>query len=114
MFTASMNLLDLTPEQLKRAASIKEQIADLQKELGNLLGMPSAQGVPANNHRPMSAAAKRRIAAAQKARWARLRGAKGASVSKTTAKKKSMSAATRAKVAAKLKAYWAAKKTGKK
>jgi hypothetical protein len=114
MFTATMNLLDLTPEQLKRAASIKEQIAGLQKELGSLLGMPSADGVPANNHRTMSAAAKRRIAAAQKARWARLRSGKAAAASKSNAKKKSMSSAARAKVSAKLKAYWAAKKSGKK
>lgn len=114
MFTASMNLLDLTPEQLKRAASIKEQITGLQKELAKLLGMPSTDGKPANNQRTMSPAAKRKIAAAQKARWAKLRSAKGASASKSAAKKKTVSAATRAKVAAKLKAYWAAKKAGKK
>jgi hypothetical protein len=115
MFTAPMNLLDLTAEQLKRAASIKEQITGLQKELATILGMPSTDGMPTNNRRTtMSAAAKRRIAAAQKARWARLRSAKTASTSKPGAKKKSMSAATKAKVAAKLKAYWAAKKAGKK
>ena len=56
MFTAGMNLLDLTSEQLKRAASIKEQIAALNNELAKIFGI-SADG--ANNHRTMSAAAKK-------------------------------------------------------
>jgi hypothetical protein len=34
-----MNLFDLTPQQLKRAASIKEQIEELNKELGRILGV---------------------------------------------------------------------------
>jgi len=65
----------------------------------------------------MSASVKKKIAAAQKARWAKLKGAKAATpLTKpaTKAKKKSMSPAARAKLSAKLKAYWAAKKSGKK
>ena len=73
MFTAAMNLLDLTSQQLKRAAAIKDRIAALNKELSGIFGI-SADG--ANNHRSMSAAAKGKIAAAQKARWAKLRNAK--------------------------------------
>ena len=33
MPTADMNLIDLTPQQLKRAASIKEKIDGLNKQL---------------------------------------------------------------------------------
>jgi hypothetical protein len=114
MFTAGMNLLDLTPKQLKRAAAIKEQIADLNVELRKILGITTTSAAPAKKNRIMSAAAKTRISAAQKVRWARLRDAKAAVPSKTTAKKKRMSAAARAKLSAKLKAYWAAKKSSKK
>ena len=110
-----MDLLDLTPQQLMRAASIKEHIAALNKELTNILGI-SSDGAAATNGRPMSAAAKRKIAAAQKARWAKLRRAKPAARSvKSAAKpnKKTFSATTRAKLSTKLKAYWAKKKSGK-
>jgi hypothetical protein len=64
----------------------------------------------------MSASVKRKIAAAQKTRWANLRRAKPAARSaKPAAKaKKKVSSATKAKLSAKLKAYWAAKKAGKK
>jgi len=109
-----MDLLDLTPQQLMRAASIKEQIAALNKELTNILGI-SSDGAVAPNGRTMSAAAKRKIAAAQKARWAKLRRAKPVTRSaKPAAKTKSTSAAANAQRSAKLKAYWAAKKRGQK
>ena len=60
----------------------------------------------------MSAAARAKIAAAQKARWAKVKK----SVAKPVAKKKSgISAAGRAKIAAAAKARWAkAKADGKK
>lgn len=110
-----MNLFDLTVNQLKRAAAIKEQIEKLNKELRSILGAPtSSRAAPARN-RTMSAAVKRKIAATQKARWAKIRGSKPATRSaKPAAKKKAISAATRAKLSAKLKAFWAAKKSGKK
>jgi hypothetical protein len=109
-----MNLLDLTPTQLKRAASTKERIEDLNKQLRSLLGGSPADGA-ASKKRTMSAAVKKKIGAAQRARWARLRRAKPAARSaKPAAKNKSFSAATRAKLSAKLKAYWAAKKRARK
>ena len=115
MFTWGMNISEITANQLKRAAAIKEQIDKLNKELGNILGTPAATAAAVKNHRGMSAAVKKRIAAAQRARWAKLRRAKSATGStKSTAKKKAFSPATRAKLSAKLKAYWAAKRAGKK
>jgi len=98
-----MNPLDLTVRQLKRAAAIKDQIDKLNKELGSLLGPP------AKKKRIISAAVKRKIAAGQKARWAKLRRTRSNTRSSKPAKKK-VSPATRAKLRAKLKAYWAAKK----
>jgi hypothetical protein len=109
-----MNLLELTTDQLKRAAAIKEQIERLNRDLRAILGTPPTSRAAPKKTRGMSASARRKIAAAQRARWANLRRAKTATPSRTVAsKKKSMSPAARRKLSAKLKAYWAAKKSGK-
>jgi len=116
LLTAPMNLHDLTVNQLKRAAAIKQQIEDLNRELGSILGEPAKSAAGSKNQRRMSAAVRKKIAAAQKARWAKVQGAKRSTLSaKRAPKAKSkMSPATRARLSAKLKAYWAAKKSGKK
>ena len=66
-----MNILDLTPQQLKRAAGIKEQIDRLNAELRRLLGGSSAGTTAPRKKRTMSAAVRQKIAAAQRARWAK-------------------------------------------
>ena len=111
-----MNPFDLTVNQLKRAAAIKERLEALNKELRGLLGAPADTRPASIKSRTMNAAAKRKIAAAQRARWANRRRANPAAQSiRSAAKKKRVSAATRAKLSAKLKAHWAAKKkAGKK
>ena len=63
-----MNALDLTINQLKRAAAIKEQIEDLNKDLRSILGASANPGAKPQKKRSMSAAVKKKIAAAQKAR----------------------------------------------
>ena len=117
VITGAMNPLDLTVNQLKRAAAIKEQIERLSHELANILGGSAKSGAPSNQNRTMSASVKKKIAATQKARWANLRRAKAVTRSvkpATKAKTNTVTAATRAKLSAKLKAYWAAKRAGKK
>ncbi len=117
MFTDGMNLHDLTVNQLKRAAAIKQQIENLNKELCTILGAPIRSGAGPKKNRTMSASVKKKIAAAQKARWAKVQGVKPATRSVKPAaktKKKSMSPAAKAKLSAKVKSYWAAKKAGKK
>jgi hypothetical protein len=111
-----MNPLEFTVTQLKRAAAIKEKIEDLNKELYNILAASVKPGRAPKKRRALTASAKRKIAAAQKARWANYRRAKtGTSSVKPAANaRKQVSAATRAKVSAKMKAYWAAKKAGKR
>lgn len=112
-----MNPLDLTVTQLKRAAAIKEQIEALNKELRGILGAPANTRPAPKKSRAISAAVKRKIAAAQRARWANRRRANPATQSANPAPKakKAVSPATRAKLSAKLKAHWAAKKkAGKK
>jgi len=117
MLSDAMNLFDLSITQLKRATAIKEQIDRLNKDLGSILSGSASSGTAPKKMPTMSDAVKKKIAAAQKARWAKLRGAKPATPSgkpAAKAKKKAFSSATRAKLSAKLKAYWAAKKAGKK
>ena len=112
-----MNLLDLTAKQLRRAASIRQQIDDLNKELAGLLGLNSTTTAAPKKNGALSASGRRKIAAAQKARWAKLRGGKSTRSSARRSpgrKKRTMSAAARARLSAKLKAHWAAKKAGKK
>jgi hypothetical protein len=108
------NLLSLTPAQLNKAASIKERIEALTKELNALLGSP----VPVKpvQKGKMSAAGRARIVAAQKARWAKIKAAKPAAktAAKPVKKKFTMSAAAKAKISAAAKARWAKIKTAKK
>jgi|HubBroStandDraft_1064217.scaffolds.fasta_scaffold227057_1 hypothetical protein len=106
---------DLSVQQLRQAANLKEKIVALEKELSQLFGStakPSAVK-PAATKAPkkkggMSAAGKARIVAAQKARWARIKAAKPAVKTAKPAKKKfTMSAAAKAKISAAAKARWA-------
>jgi hypothetical protein len=113
--------ISLTSEQLRRAADIKEEIESLNKQLNGLLGASSP--APTNGaakpaqKRKMSAAGLASLRAAQKARWAKIKAAKGnqpaaaAAAPKTAAipekKKFKMSAAAKAKIAAAAKARWA-------
>ena len=112
-----MNIYNLTVNQLKRAAVIKEGIEKLNKELRGIFGAPGSSRAAPRKNSTMSASVKKKIAATQKTRWPNLRLAKSATRSANPtvkAKKKTMSPAARAKLSAKLKAYWAAKKAGKK
>ena len=111
-----MNVYDLTTQQLKRAAAIKEQIDRLSKELRSIFGAPANPRAAQKKTQSMSASTKNKIATAQRARWANLRRAKATRSVKPAAKakKKRMAPAVRAKLSAKLKAYWAAKRAGKK
>jgi hypothetical protein len=107
----SMN--SLSADQLRRAAVIKDQIEALESELGQILG-GSAGVIRANNgKRTMSASARARIAAAQRARWAKVKGKRGGKSSGGSGRK--MSAAARAKIAAAARARWAkAKAAGRR
>jgi ribosomal protein S19E (S16A) len=60
-----MNPQDLTINQLKRAAAIKEHIEALNKELRGILGGSTQSGTPPKKARTTSAAVKRKIAASR-------------------------------------------------
>jgi hypothetical protein len=116
-FNYSMNITNLSAQQLRQAASLKDQIQSLENQLAKILGSstpatptPATSPKPAKKKGKMSAAGRANIIAAQKARWAKI---------KETAKparkaKKKMSAAAKARLSALAKARWAkAKKAGK-
>ena len=106
-------LTNLTPQQLRRAANIKERIEVLQKKLGQLLGAQApapAAAKRARKRKKISAAGIARIRAAQKARWAAVKKSKAA-----PKRKRKLSAAGRARLVALALARWAkVKAAGKK
>jgi hypothetical protein len=99
------NLLSLTTKQLRRAADLKEEIEALNTELATILGAPASTPAKARKRRGMSAAGRAAVAAAQKARWAKIKGGKPAA--KAPAKKRKMSAAGRARISAAARDRWA-------
>jgi hypothetical protein len=106
-----MNALsNVSITQLQRAIAIKEQIEALENELGGVLGAPSeapTAGVAKIGRKKFfSAATRRKMAAAQKARWA-VKNGEAAESPAPIKKKRKMSAAGRAAIAAGARARWA-------
>jgi hypothetical protein len=103
---------DVSAKQLRHAASIKERIDELERELSQILGTSHAR-TGGSDHSPaprrtgkrrMSAAGRAAIAAGARARWAKIKGT--ATKSATTKPKRKMSAAGRARLSALAKARW--------
>jgi hypothetical protein len=72
------SIINLSAQQLRRAAAIKEQIQSLENALNRIFESP-AKVAPQSAVKPkrkMSAAARRKISAAAKARWAKVRAGK--------------------------------------
>ena len=111
---------DLSVQQLRHAANLKEQIAALEKELNQLLGSPvkPVAAIAVKKKGGMSAAGKARIVAAQKPRWAKIKSAKPAAKAalpvKVAKTKFTMSPEAKAKISAAAKARWAKIKAAKK
>lgn len=127
--------MNISIDSLKRALHLQENIEKMQAELGSLFGQVGAkvldvatsgmvsatkmiEAIPVGKtKRTMSAAARKKIAAAQKKRWAKSKESKPAATvaEKPTKKKKGkMSAAGRAAIVAAQKARWAKVKAEKK
>ncbi len=107
---------DLSVQQLKQALIIKEKIEVLANQLNNIWKAPNAASEPPapGRRRTMSAAARARIAAAQRARWARVRGTTMAAVRPAVTAVRMISAAGRARLAEAARKRWAkAKRMGK-
>jgi len=106
--------MDISVKALEDAISIRRQIDNLERRLSSILG----RGTPPTTTRPaggryFSPSTRAKLAAAAKARWARLRGP----APTTPAKKKGqLTPAGRRKLSELMKARWAArrKSAGKK
>lgn len=113
----AINIATLSLAQLKRAVTIKEQIAALENELAAILGEAPLKASPptkAPRRGTISAAGRAKIAAAQHARWAREKAKKAALAATTSAPVKSkLSPEGRAKIIAGQKARRAKDKVQK-
>ena len=91
-------MINITPAQLRKAANTQEKIQDLQKELKQILGASAAaKAEPAAKgpkKRKVSAAGRVAIAAAARARWAKIKGTAAASA-KPAKKRRTMSDAAK-------------------
>jgi hypothetical protein len=117
-------------EQLRQAVTIAEKIEALETQLRGILTnvatsekkvtvpptavKPSTPAAPAKKaSKTISPEHRAKIAAAVKARWAKVKGKPAAPVAKASSKKKGgLTPEGRAKLAASMKARWAARKKG--
>ena len=71
-------MINITSAQLRKAADLQEQIQELQQQVNQILGgevpTPAPQLIEEPKKRQASAAGRARMKAAQKARWAKLKG----------------------------------------
>ncbi|MEQ1858441.1 MAG: histone [Chthoniobacteraceae bacterium] len=107
-------------EQLKRAITLAEQIETLQAELNQIISGVSgkvstvATTLKAKAKKVISPAARAKMVAGIKARWAKIKAAKAPTPAKAPKKKGGMSAAGRAAIVAAQKARWAKVNAAKK
>jgi hypothetical protein len=106
--------MDTSAKALEEAISIRRQIDNLEKRLSLILrgGAPATTTIrprPAGG-RYFSPTTRAKLAAAAKARWARLRG--GATTATPARKKGQLTPAGRRKLSLLMKARWAARRKG--
>jgi hypothetical protein len=95
-------------QQMKR--NVEEKIADIRRQLGSGDGMPAAEPSQ-TGRRTVSPGARRRMAAAQRKRWAAVKAK--SEPSNPVSAKRIMNAAARKKIAAAQRKRWAAVKAKK-
>jgi hypothetical protein len=110
----TIDLSSLSATALRRAAAIKETIETLGRELAFLVGASTPSAAKPVKRRKMSAAARAKIGAAQKARWAKTKKPAPSAKTIPIKKKRTMSPAAKAKLSVLAKARWAKIKSGGK
>jgi len=101
--------MHISLSSLEEALSIRRQMDTLEKRLGALLGRGiSLDSTTGKSRRHMSAAARAKIAAAQRARWARTR--RNQTVSAPAKKKGGLTAAGRRRLSQLMTERWAARR----
>jgi hypothetical protein len=110
--TTLANLSGIVKQLKKERQRVEKQLSGLDAALGAFANVYSG-GKAARKRRKMSAKGLARIAAAQRARWAKVKGQqKVVPIAKPG--KRTMSASARRKIAAAQRARWAKVKQGKK
>jgi len=115
-----MSITSLSPQQLRQAADLKEKIDGLQAQFNEILGREVSTLITTQargkGRRKISAEGRARIAAAQRVRWAKVRGKSGSkpAADSPTKPKRHISAALRKARSEAMKARWAkARRAGK-
>jgi hypothetical protein len=99
--------MDTSTKALQEAISIRRQIDTLEKRLSSILGGSSTSPATQTGRRRMSTATRSKLAAAARARWAKIK----AGTKKTPSKKKGgITAAGRKRLSQLMKARWAARR----
>ncbi len=106
----------LNLSQLRKILAIKEEIENLKSQLNAIVGQghsaggeapPPMESKPGKRRRKVSAEGRAHIAAAARARWARVKGEAGLNPQPIVKAKRRLSAAGRAAIIAATKARWA-------
>ena len=101
--------MTFTSQQLKQALQVREKIDVLELELEEILGRKNTG--PGSKRKGMSLAGRKRVALAQKLRWAKV---KGGETEAPVKKRRKISAAVKKKMAEAAKMRWAAVKAAGK
>ena len=104
--------MDTSVQSLEQALSIRRQIDTLENRLGALLGRTTSSHITtgkSRGRRHMSAAARAKIAAAARARWAKVKAGQDGAV-KPRGKKSGITPAGRKRLSRLMKARWAARR----
>jgi hypothetical protein len=102
--------MDTSINSLERALSIRHQIDTLENRLAALLGRTTSSHITTGKgRRRMSPAARAKIAAAARARWAKVKAGQDGAV-KPRAKRGGITAAGRRRLSQLMKARWEARR----
>jgi hypothetical protein len=110
--TTLANLSGIVKQLKKECAQVERQLWGLDSAIRAFANVHSG-AKPGGKRRKMSAKGRARIAAAQRARWARVKGRQNV-IPIAKSGKRTMSASARRKIAAAQRARWARVKRGKK
>jgi hypothetical protein len=109
--------MEISLDSLEKALSIRRQIDSLERRLAALLGRTvSSRPTTGKGRRHMSAAARAKIAAAARARWAQRKAGRVDGAANQRRKRGGITAAGRRRLSQLMKARWAARRkaAGKK
>ena len=102
--------MELSLRTLQEAVSIRRQIDTLERRLASLFATASSRVKSETPGRTMSVATRAKLAAAARARWARLKAGKKMGRTTTAKKKGGITPAGRKRLSQLMKARWAARR----